>query len=123
MRILRGAITVDENSEEEIEKATINLFEEIIRVNKLKKEEILGIIFTMTEDLTKIFTSKVIREKFSLKETTFLDLEHKKIEGAIDKCIRVMIFVDGEKKLTPVYLRKAKLLREDLFGGGAWFLY
>lgn len=121
MRILRGAITVDENSEEEIKKGVIELFEEIIKVNNLKREEILGVIFTMTEDLTKIFPSKVVREKFNLKETSFLDLEHKKIEGALDKCIRVMIFVDGEKKLKPVYLGRAKSLREDLFGGILWF--
>lgn len=117
LRILRGAITVNENSEEEIKKGVIELFEEIIKVNNLKREEILGVIFTMTEDLTKIFPSKVVREKFNLKETSFLDLEHKKIEGALEKCIRVMIFVDGEKKLIPVYLGKAKSLREDLFGG------
>jgi chorismate mutase len=117
MRILRGAITVDENSEEDIKNKTITLFEEIIRVNNLKKEEILGVIFTMTKDLTKIFPSKVVREKFNLDETPFLDLEHKDIEGALEKCIRVMIFVDVERGLKPVYLRRAKVLREDLFGG------
>lgn len=121
MRILRGAITVDENSEDSIKNGVINLFEEIIKVNNLRKEEILGVIFTMTDDLTKIFPSKIVREKFNLKETPFLDLEHKKIDGALEKCIRVMIFVDGEKKLIPVYLGKAKSLREDLFGGATWF--
>lgn len=117
MRILRGAITVDENSEDEIKRGVITLFEEIIKENNLNKEEILGVIFTMTEDLTKVFPSKIVRENFNLKETPFLDLEHKKIEGALEKCIRVMVFVDGEKKLKPVYLGRAKSLREDLFGG------
>ncbi len=117
MRILRGAITVDENSEESIRNGIITLFEEIVKVNNLRKDEILGIIFSMTKDLTKIFPSKVIREKFNLNETPFLDLEHKDIEGALEKCIRVMIFVDGEKTLKPVYLGRAKSLREDLFGG------
>ncbi|MBC7194289.1 MAG: chorismate mutase [Caldisericia bacterium] len=117
MRILRGAITVDENSEEAIKNGAITLFEEIIKANNLRKDEILGVIFTMTKDLTKIFPSKVVREKFNLSETPFLDLEHKDIEGAIEKCIRVMIFVDGEKTLKPVYLGRAKFLRKDLFGG------
>jgi len=117
MRILRGAITVDENSEDEIRRGAITLFEEIIRVNNLRKEEILGVIFTMTEDLTKVFPSKVVREKFGLKETPFLDLEHKRVEGALEKCIRVMVFVDGERVLKPVYLGRARSLREDLFGG------
>ncbi|MGB9749289.1 MAG: chorismate mutase [Caldisericia bacterium] len=117
MRILRGAIIVDENSEDEIKKGAITLFEEIIKVNSLRKDEILGVIFTMTKDLNKIFPSKVIREKFNLNETPFLDLEHKDVEGALEKCIRVMIFVEGEKKFKPVYLGRAKSLREDLFGG------
>lgn len=117
MRILRGAVSVEKNEKEEIERQVIKLFEEIVKVNDLKNEEILSVIFTMTKDLNKIFPSKVLRENFGLSETPFLDLEHKDIEGALEKCIRVMIFVDTNRALTPIYLEKARKLRKDLYGG------
>ena len=117
MRIVRGATCVEENSTEEITKKTQELFSEILRRNNLSNRDILGIIFTMTKDLTKVFPSRVIRENFELSHTPLLDLEHKFVEGAMDKCIRVMVFVNTDRNLEPVYLHKAKSLREDIFGG------
>jgi len=114
MKAVRGAITVENNSKEEIYKASQKLFESIMKENSLSKDEIISVIFTMTGDLTKGFPSTAVREKFGLNETPFLDLEHKYVEGALEKCIRVMIFVDTDKKLKPVYLGKAKTLRKDL---------
>ena len=118
MRIVRGATCVEENSIEEITRKTEELFGEIIRKNNLSNSDILGIIFTMTNDLTKIFPSRIVRERFGLSHTPLLDLEHKFVEGAMDKCIRVMVFVDTDKDLEPVYLHRAKSLREDISGGG-----
>lgn len=117
MRIVRGATCVEENSSEEIAEKTKELFGEIISRNKLSNGKILGVIFTMTKDLTKVFPSRVVRESFGLSHTPLLDLEHKFVEGAMDKCIRVMIFVDTEKDLEPVYLHGAKNLRKDIPGG------
>lgn len=121
MRIVRGAVSVEKNDKEEIKQKVIKLFEEMVKKNDLKKQEILGIIFTMTKDLNKIFPSKVLRENFDLSEIPFLDLEHKDIEGALEKCIRVMIFVNTNRALIPIYLDKAENLRKDLYGGWSGF--
>lgn len=117
MRIVRGATFVKENSKEEIEREATHLFETILKRNGILKDDILGIIFTMTKDLTKSFPSTSVRKKFGLKDTPLLDLEQKFVEDSYGKCIRVMMFVNTDRRLKPVYMNGAEILREDLSGG------
>ena len=53
-RGIRGAITVEDDTPEQIEKATIELFEKIVGLNNIISEDISHIIFTMTKDLKAI---------------------------------------------------------------------
>ena len=50
-RGVRGAITVEEDTPELIEKATVELYSKMIEANDIKTEDISHIIFTITKDL------------------------------------------------------------------------
>ena len=63
-RGIRGAITVDSNSIEEIKNATIELISELKKQNKYKDADISNVIFTMTQDLDAAYPAKFAREKF-----------------------------------------------------------
>jgi len=115
-RALRGATTVDENDKEEILSAVAEMFEEIIKRNELASEDIASIIFSLTPDLDKVFPASVIRQ-LGITDVPLLDVAQPDIEGALKKCIRVLIHINTYKKnsdLHHVYLRGAKVLRPDL---------
>ena len=52
---IRGAITVDDNTPQQILDNTTVLLKEIIRRNKIDYNEIISIIFTGTKDLDSIY--------------------------------------------------------------------
>ncbi len=113
MKAVRGATTVKENSEEEILSGTRKLFSEFLKRNNLKKEEIVSVIFTATRDITKAFPARAVRE-MGFTETPLLDMEQKYVENDLKFCIRMLVFVNTDKPLSPVYLGEAKKLRKDL---------
>jgi len=52
---IRGAITVENNQEDEILNAVKDLIKKIVKVNNLQKEDIISFIFSTTEDLDSIY--------------------------------------------------------------------
>ncbi len=113
MKAGRGAITIKENSEEEILAGARELFAEFVKINNLKKEQIVSVIFTATKDITKAFPARAVRE-MGFTETALLDMEQKFVEGDMKLCIRMLVFAESEHPLKPVYLKGAKALRKDL---------
>ena len=63
---IRGAITVDSNTEEALREATLELLCEIFEQNNIKgTENISHIIFTTTKDLNATFPAKFPRESLA----------------------------------------------------------
>ncbi|KXZ39878.1 chorismate mutase [Alkalithermobacter thermoalcaliphilus JW-YL-7 = DSM 7308] len=119
MRILaiRGATTVNQNTKEEILLQTQILVEKIIKLNQIKEEDIISIIFTMTNDLDAAYPSEAIRENMKILNTPMLNFEEKYVKGSLDKCIRVLMHINSNKSkkdIIHVYLNEAKNLRTDL---------
>ena len=115
-RALRGATTVDKNDKEEIFSAAAEMFEEIIKRNELNPEDIASIIFSLTPDLDKAFPAAAIR-RLGITDVPLLDVAQPDIDGALKKCIRVLVHINTDKKnneLHHVYLRGAVVLRPDL---------
>lgn len=118
MKMLRGAITVDKNSKKEIEKSTLELFDEILKRNKLNNSNFKTIIFSVTDDVDKAYPAKFLREKRNLTDCKFMHFNEMKVENSLKKCIRLLAFIelDSEKEdfiLEDVYLKEAKNLRKD----------
>lgn len=112
---IRGAITVEENSAEAIRLGTLKLLDEIVEKNNIDKTMISHVIFTLTQDLTAAFPAKFARLERDWTDVAMLCFNEAQIEGAIEKCIRILIVLNCEDYFVPqyVYLKGASNLRSS----------
>lgn len=114
---IRGATTVNSNNRDEILKESAKLIETIISKNDLNNEDIISMCFTMTKDLDAVYPAVAVREILNISDIPMLNFEEKYIQGSLNKCIRVMMYINTEKTrkdIKHVYLNEAKNLRKDL---------
>ncbi len=114
---IRGATTVSSNTKEEILKESSILIKEIIDKNQLCTDDIISMCFTMTRDLDKVYPAVAVREILNITDIPLLNFEEKYIEGSLEKCIRVMVYINSDKNkqdVKHVYLNKSKVLRQDI---------
>ena len=117
MYAIRGAITVENNSIEDINQAVKELIEEIIKQNALNIKDISYVLFTMTKDLDAVYPAKSARDNFDFKYVPMMCVQELYIKNSLEKCIRVLITVNGEKEqnlVKHIYLKNAQKLRPDL---------
>lgn len=117
VRGIRGAITADGDTPEQVLAATRELLEEILRANRLEQfEEIVSAIFTTTSDLTSTFPAEAAR-KLGMHQVPLLCCQEIPVPGSMPRCIRVLLHVNTERKqseMAHVYLRDAQRLRPDV---------
>lgn len=119
-RGIRGAITAEKNTKEEIFAAAAELFSEIISQNHVKFDEISHIIISATKDITKAYPAEAIRSIDEMKYVPILCVSEMNIENSLEKCIRFLVIVNTEiaqNEIKHVYLKSAQTLRSDLAGG------
>ncbi len=113
---IRGATTVNSNTEDEILGATMELLKEIEVKNNIQKNKVINITFTATKDLDKIYPAVAAR-KLGYLNTALMCLQEMFVVGSLEKCIRVNILYNSEKtqeQAKHIYLKQAKKLRPDL---------
>ncbi len=110
---IRGAITVDENSEISLKSATIELLSEIFKQNNIDKEKISHIIFTTTDDLNAAFPAKFARVDMGLTKTAMMCFHELNVKGALAMCLRILVVINCDIDFKPkfVYLKGASKLR------------
>lgn len=110
---IRGAITVEENSPEAIGSATIKLLQELLKRNNIDTTSISHAIFSLTPDLNADFPAKYARVNLKWKDVPMMCFNEVNVEGAIHKCLRVLIVVNCGENFEPefVYLDGAEVLR------------
>lgn len=116
-RGIRGAITVEENTKEEIEKATVELLNEIISKNNINTEDIAFSIFTLTKDLNKDFPAKYARINCGFKNVPMMCYHELDVENSLKKCLRILVVINTNKsqeEIKHIYLKGAKVLRTDI---------
>ena len=116
MRGVRGATTVDRDDAEEILSRTSELLCEIQRANGILPDDIAGIVFTITPDLTSAFPAAAAR-RLGWNLVPLIDAVEPMVSGAPERCIRVLLFWNTSKaqhEIRHVYLRGAAGLRPDL---------
>lgn len=119
VRGIRGAITVERNSREEIIAATKELLLSLIRENEVEVEDIASIFFTLTPDLNAEFPALAARE-LGWQYVPLLCAQEIDVPGAMGKVLRVLMHVNTEKsqkELKHLYLKGAATLRLDLSSG------
>ncbi|WP_372812984.1 chorismate mutase [Paenibacillus sp.] len=117
VRGVRGAITVEHNDEKEILSATNELLNQIILENGIVPDEIASVFVTVTQDLTATFPARTIRQMEGWELVPLMCSVEIPVEGALPKCIRLMVMINTDKKqdeVKHVYLKNAMRLRPDL---------
>jgi chorismate mutase len=116
VRAIRGAITVEKNTAEDIIESTKILLEKIIEKNNMPIDNIISIIFSVTRDLDSAFPAVAAR-KLGWTDVALMCTNEIHVPGSLEKCIRVLMHVNTEKSnqdIKHVYLKGAKILRPDL---------
>lgn len=116
VRAVRGAITVEQNTKEEILTSTEELLREIVKRNNLDNDNIISAVFTMTNDLNAAFPAVAARQ-LGWTDISLMCTNEINVPGSLQKCIRVLIHFNTDKSnkdIKHVYLREAEKLRPDL---------
>ena len=112
--VIRGAISVAEDSRDAIFIATKELFTTIIQRNTLEQHDIDAILFSATQDLSAAYPAEAIRE-LGWNEIPMMCFQEMAVTNAMPFCIRVMV-MSNRNDIQPqhVYLHEAVKLRPDL---------
>lgn len=115
-RALRGAITVEENTADEILQATSQLLQEMAQKNSVSIDDMVSIFLTLTPDLNAAFPALAARS-LGWSQVPLLCCSEIAVPGGLPRCIRVLMHINSAKKqseMRHVYLRQAVNLRQDL---------
>ena len=112
---IRGATTTNGDTEFFIKDAVVELIQNFISLNDLKKENIISITFTVTKDLTACFPASIARKHFNFDSVAFLDCQQMMVPNDTSLCIRMMALVYLKSNCKPVhpYLKGSAKLRPD----------
>ncbi|MDD4189506.1 MAG: chorismate mutase [Eubacteriales bacterium] len=113
---IRGATTTEYNTSDSILKDTRILLKEILEKNDVKNDEIISMIFTVSNDLNAAFPAAAARE-MGLTDVPLICTNEINVPGSLEKCIRVLMHTYTDKtrgSINHVYLKNAKKLRPDL---------
>lgn len=116
MRGIRGAITVEANTQEAMLSATRELFQAIIEKNGIEEDDVASIFFSATPDLNAAFPAQAARQ-LGWTRTALLCFQEVDVPNAVPMCVRILMHWSTEKSLDEiehVYLRGAAALRPDL---------
>lgn len=121
-RGIRGAVTVEANTEQVILDATHALLQRMIQANDVGADDIAGVLFTVTPDLDATFPAEAGRRLPGWTHVPLMCAQEVPVPGALPRCVRVLMLVNTTKtagEVQHVYLRGAERLRPDLPQPGA----
>lgn len=116
MRGIRGATSVESNTQEAILQACHTLLTALIEANRLIPDELVSVFFTLTPDLNAAFPAKSARD-LGWVRVPLMCMQEIPVPGALPRVLRVLILVNRDTPLDAirhVYLGDAVALRTDL---------
>lgn len=117
IRGIRGATTVEQDTEQEILEKTQRLLEKIIEQNGCKPEDVVQILLSATPDIHSVFPAKAVHDLSGWQYVPVTCMQEMDVAGALKKCVRVLMTVQTDTpqdEIKHVYLEKAVVLRPDL---------
>lgn len=118
VRALRGATTVDADTPEQIHERVTTLLKEMWARNEVEHDDLISILFTVTDDITSAFPATAARS-IGLGDVPIICAREIPVPGSMPLCVRVLVHFETDKarsELHHVYLENAKSLRDDLPG-------
>jgi chorismate mutase len=120
VRGVRGATDVEADEPDAILRATRTLLEAVVEANPgLQPEDLAGVVFTATPDLSSEYPAKAARQ-LGWNEVPLLCACEMPVPGGLPSIIRVLMYWNTElpqRSIRHVYLGEAARLRPDLEGG------
>lgn len=116
VRALRGATTVDVDTEEHVSERVQELVTQMLERNDVEKDDLISIVFTATDDIHSIFPATAARP-LGLGDVPLLCAQELEVKGGTPQCIRVLMHLSTDRarsELHHVYLEGARGLRDDL---------
>ena len=108
-RGVRGATTAEDNSPEEILKATRQLLALMIRQNGIQPEDVSSAIFSTTTDLDAEFPALAARQ-LGWIDVALMCVHELDVPGSLRRCIRVLLHWNTDKpadEIVHVYIKEA----------------
>jgi chorismate mutase len=116
VRALRGATTVDEDDQEQVNARVVTLVTAMLERNGVDKDDLISVIFTATPDVVSTFPATAART-VGLGDVPLLCAQELNVTGSTQRCIRVLMHLTTDRsraELHHVYLEGARGLRDDL---------
>ena len=112
---LRGAISIDDNTERAIVDGTRTLVQEIMSRNELGADQMVSCVFSATTDLNAQFPAVAARD-LGLNAVPLLCTQEIEVPGSLPRVIRILLHYYASNGHDPqhVYLGEARTLRADL---------
>lgn len=117
IRGIRGATTVERDTEMEVISAVEKLMAEIIQVNEVDPDMVASVFFSATEEIRSVFPAKALRKFEGWTYVPVTCMKEIPVSNSLPFCIRVMIHVNttkSQKEIQHVYQAGATVLRPDL---------
>jgi chorismate mutase len=114
-RGIRGATTAEDNTPEEILKATRQLLALMIRENGIEPEDVASAIFSTTADLDVEFPALAARQ-LGWFDVALMCVHELDVPGSLRRCIRILLHWNTDKpadEIVHVYVKEARRLRPD----------
>jgi chorismate mutase len=116
VRAARGAIVVSHDAPEALHASTEKLLQALLDRNAIDHDDLISILFTVTDDLRSAFPAEAAR-RMGMGDIPLLCAREIPVEGSMPSVVRVLMHFHTDLALsavTHVYLDGAERLRDDL---------
>jgi len=116
VRAARGAIVVAEDTAASVHASTGKLLASLLERNGVDHDDLISILFTVTDDLRSAFPAEAAR-RMGMGDVPLLCAREIPVAGAMPSVVRVLMHFHSDRALdqvTHVYLDGAEKLRDDL---------
>jgi chorismate mutase len=116
VRAARGAIDVAADDAEQVLDATGRLLSALMDRNRIERDDLISILFTVTDDLRSVFPAEAAR-RMGLGLVPLMCAQEIPVSGSMPGVVRVLMHFHTDRSLDDVvhvYLDGAGSLRDDL---------
>lgn len=116
VRAARGAIRVTEDRADVVLSATENLLGTLLSRNAIERDDLVSVLFTVTEDIRSAFPAEAAR-RMGLGIVPLMCAQEIPVEGSMPSVVRILVHFHSERTLDDVvhvYLDGAESLRDDV---------
>ena len=114
-RGVRGATTVEEDTPEEVLRATRELLAMMIRLNDIQSINVASAMFTTTRDVVSQYPALAARQ-LGWMDVPLLCGHEMEVPNSVPLCIRILIHWNTDtpqSEIHHIYLNEAQILRPD----------